>query len=70
MITLQPQISNFTYFKVVIQKDEFDDKVESHQQGTFRTNCLDSVDRTNYVQMLFAKIFALNALNNYQHQQA
>lgn len=69
MITLQEQIKKFSHFKVVIKKDEFDDKVESYQQGTFRTNCLDSVDRTNYVQMLFAKLFALNALNNYNQQQ-
>jgi hypothetical protein len=57
---------NFSFFKVVIRKEEFDDIVESTQQGTFRTNCLDSVDRTNYVQMLFAKIFALSVFRDFR----
>ena len=32
------------------------------QKGVFRTNCIDSVDRTNYVQMLLAKVFAVCAI--------
>jgi len=65
MNSLQQQIQKFSFFKVVLKKDELDADVQSYQQGTFRTNCLDSVDRTNYVQMLFAKLFALNALKDY-----
>jgi hypothetical protein len=39
------------------------------QRGAFRTNCIDSVDRTNYVQMLLAKAFALRALRDYRGQE-
>lgn len=32
------------------------------QQGLFRTNCMDNLDRTNVVQSLFARRAALSAV--------
>ncbi|KAJ8303637.1 hypothetical protein KUTeg_020033 [Tegillarca granosa] len=39
----------------MLQKDG---TVVSHQNGIFRTNCIDCLDRTNVVQSLFARVIA------------
>lgn len=39
----------------MIQKDG---TVVSHQNGIFRTNCIDCLDRTNVVQSLFSRVIA------------
>ena len=37
---------------------------EQAQQGTFRTNCIDSLDRTNVVQSAFGRYFIFMMLND------
>lgn len=37
------------------------------QQGVFRVNCVDCLDRTNYVQSVIAKEFLQMAVSNYSH---
>lgn len=47
---------------------------QKHQEGVFRTNCIDCLDRTNVVQGLLAKVNVNNVLRvsmyillGYQH---
>lgn len=39
-----------------------DGTVLSQQEGIFRTNCIDCLDRTNVVQSLIAKVVLQNQL--------
>ena len=45
-------------------------RVVATQQGVFRTNCMDNLDRTNVVQSLFARRALLSALGAHDEQYA
>ncbi|XP_060553328.1 phosphatidylinositol-3-phosphatase SAC1-A-like isoform X2 [Ruditapes philippinarum] len=48
---LEPTRKQFGYFMV-----SQDGTILKHQDGVFRSNCMDCLDRTNVVQCLFAKV--------------
>ncbi|EDO36706.1 predicted protein [Nematostella vectensis] len=47
---LSPDQKKFGYFSMGKDKD-----IQSEQKGVFRTNCIDSLDRTNVVQSMLAR---------------
>ena len=48
--------------QILISKDLL--KFSQIQKGTFRTNCMDSLDRSNVVQSVFGRYFLFEMLNN------
>ena len=54
-------LNNFEYTQVAVDHEFSFSNIEENfiylknQQGTFRTNCVDSLDRTNVVQSVFAR---------------
>ena len=59
--SISSALNNFDYTQVAVDQDfnfnniEGKFKVLKNQQGCFRTNCIDSLDRTNVVQSVFAR---------------
>ena len=53
---IENDIKNVGYFEMTMKKgDDQLVEVEREQKGTFRTNCMDCLDRTNVVQGVIAR---------------
>ena len=63
---LQSLIEEFSWFESKVDPSEYFDKgiVIKRQNGVFRTNCMDCLDRTNVVQSVIARNILLRQLNS------
>lgn len=53
---IQPKINSFLMESGYFAYDVRDDKLMSEQNGVFRVNCLDCLDRTNLIQQLISNL--------------
>ncbi len=60
--SLNASINNFSFCAI----DENTGDYTSEQTGVFRTNCLDCLDRTNFIQQVISKEILVSILYNYR----
>jgi hypothetical protein len=60
---LRSDFEAFGYFKMEKLKDKCTFEIIMEQEGTFRTNCLHCLDRTNFIQSVIARTYLHLFLN-------
>lgn len=59
-------MNDFGHFKISKFNDQFDYDIKSHQEGIFRINCIDCLDRSNFIECLMGKIFLLEVMDDWK----
>ena len=62
---LMGDLKEFGYFKMVKTRNNYDFEMKTSQNGIVRVNCIDCLDRSNYIQSLIAKVNLLQFLDDY-----